>query len=96
MKKEELLQLPVSFYLNMKSSSPKEMTIGRVENGIVGDFYASQIKQIRLLREMGKKEEADELKTNLHAVTFCATFKKRRMSSLYENYNNVMVMILLR
>lgn len=91
MSKEELLALPVSFYRNMKSSKAESLTVGRVLNGIKGNYYAADIQLIRSLRGQGKKQEADELKGNLHAVTFCATFAGRRLSSLYEHYNSVMV-----
>lgn len=91
MDKEQLQKIPVSFYRNMKDSLCEPLTVERVLNGIRSNFYESQIKKIRLLREDGRKQEADELKENLHAVTFCATFDKRRKSSFYSGYNNLMV-----
>lgn len=91
MRKEELLDLMVSFYRNMKSSVAEPVKMGAVLDAIQGDFYETQIKTIRQFRALGKQEEADEVKKNLHAVTFCATFRNRRLSSLYQTYNNIMV-----
>ena len=91
MKKKEIIEKYVSFYRNMKSSVAIPVSIGEVLTAIQGDFYKSQIKIIRQLKEQGKKEEADEIKSNLHAVTFSATFKDRRLSSLYKSYNYLMV-----
>lgn len=91
MKKEELIAIPVSFYRNMKSSVAEPVTIGPVLDAIRGSFYETQVKTIRQLKAQGKQDEADEVKGNLHAVTFCATFKSRRISSLYEKYNQLMV-----
>ena len=67
-------------------------TVGKVLSDISGSIYKDQIMLIRQLKADGKKEEADEVKINLHAVTFCATFKSRRISSLYQNYNSLMVL----
>ena len=46
---------------------------------------------IRKLKEQGKKEAADEMKNNLHTVTFYATFKNLLRSSMYQQYNNLIV-----
>ena len=91
MMSQELLRIPVSFYRNMKDSIAEPFTIERILKGIRSDFYESQIKRIRQLKNEGKKKEADELKGNLHAVTFCATFNNRRKSSLCTGYNSLMV-----
>lgn len=91
MKKDELTVIPVSFYRNMRSATPELLNIGRALDGIAGNYYESQVKRIRHLKEYGKIEEANELKQNLHAVTFCATFEGRRLSSLYTKYNSLLV-----
>lgn len=91
MNKNELKEIPVSFYRNMRSTTSELMNIGRVLDGIAGDYYESQVKRIRHFKEEGKIEEANELKQNLHAVTFSATFKSRRLSSLYTEYNSLLV-----
>lgn len=91
MTKDELIRIPVSFYRNMKSADAKPVTIGQVLDAIRSSFYESQVKTIRLLKEQGRTDEADEVKGNLHAVTFCATFKGRRISSNCGQYNNLMV-----
>lgn len=91
MKKEELLNTPISFYRNMRSTKVIQTTVEKVLNAIEGPFYETQVKTIRHLKARGKQAEADEVKGNLHAVTFCATFEGRRLSSLYHTYNSLMV-----
>lgn len=91
MKKEELLNIPVSFFRNMKSTDVVQTQVENVLNAICSPFYEKQVKAIRQLKSQGKQDEADEIKGNLHAVTFCATFNGRRLSSLYHTYNSLMV-----
>lgn len=91
MTKEELLRIPVSFYRHKTSAEPRAANIGQVLGAICGSFYEQQVKTIRQLKDLGKKEAADEVKNNLHAVTFCATFKNLRRSSMYQQYNKLMV-----
>lgn len=91
MTKEELTAINVSFYRNMKSADAKPATIGQVLTTIRSSFYEPQVTTIRQLKAQGKQAEADEIKSNLHAVTFCATFNGRRLSSLYDTYNSLMV-----
>lgn len=91
MTKEELQNIPVSFYRHKTSAEPRAANIGQVLGAICSSFYEQQVKTIRQLKEQGKKEAADEVKNNLHAVTFCATFKNLRRSSMYQQYNNLMV-----
>lgn len=91
MTKNELLDKTVSFYRHKKSAEAVPATVGQVLNAIRSPFYESQVATIRQLKAQGKLAEADEIKGNLHAVTFCATFESRRLSSLYHKYNNLMV-----
>ena len=91
MTKEGLLSIPVSFYRNMKSTEVIQTTVEKVLSANQGSFYETQVKTIRQLKAQGKQAEADEVKGNLHSVTFCATFEGRRLSSLYHQYNNLMV-----
>ena len=91
MNSSELKKISVSFYRNMKSSTMELMTVGRILEGISSTYYESQVRKIRELNKVGKYEEACELKQNLHAVTFSATFYDRRLSSLYHQYNYLMV-----
>ena len=91
MTKDKLTAINVSFYRNMKSADAKPATIGQVLTAIRSSFYESQVTTIRQLKSQGKQVEADEIKSNLHAVTFCATFNGRRLSSLYHTYNSLMV-----
>ena len=91
MTKDELTTINLSFYRNMKSVGAMQVTIGQVLTAIRGSFYEHQVTTIRQLKAQGKQEEANEIKSNLHAVTFCATFCDRRLSSLYHTYNSLMV-----
>ena len=91
MKKEELIKIQVSVFRQMRSASSDTVDIETVLNAIKGSFYESQVKTIRFLKDHGKQQEANEVKQNLHAVTFCATFNSRRLSSLYKNYNSLIV-----
>jgi len=91
MTKDEFTAINVSFYRNMKSASALPVTIGQVLKAIRGSFYEQQVTTIRQLKAQGKQEEANEIKSNLHAATFCATFSGRRLSSLYHTYNSLMV-----
>lgn len=92
MNKTELLSLPISFYRHKTSAEPKCVSVGQVLEVIRGPFYESQITTIRKLKAQGKQAESDEVKNNLHAVTFCAYFPGRRLSGLYQKYNNLMVL----
>lgn len=92
MTKEDFINIRVSFFRHKTSSEPVLATIGQVFVAIKGSFYENQIKTIRRLKAQGKQAEADEVKNNLHAVTFCATFEGRRLSGLYKEYNPLMVL----
>lgn len=91
MNKEELLNISVSFYRYLKSAVAVPANIGQVLAAIRGSYYETQVRNIRGLIAQGKKAEADELKGNLPAVTFCATFQGRRLSGLCQHYNSLMV-----
>ena len=49
------------------------------------------MKRIRQLKAEGREDEAKVEKEKLHAVTFCATFDERRVGSMYQRYNRLMV-----
>ncbi len=93
MNKAELQSLHISFFRHKTlPAEPRGISIGQVLDVIRGPFYKTQINTIRQLKAEGKKAESDEVKNNLHAVTFCATYNDRRLSSLYDYYNNLMVL----
>jgi len=91
MQKGELLHTPVTFYNNMKSWNARQITIDSVLSAIKGDYYACSISQIRSLKAKGKNDAANEIKSNLPAVTFAATFEGRRISELCQHYNSLLV-----
>jgi hypothetical protein len=49
------------------------------------------ISELRRLKQDGNDELADRIKSNLPAVTFCATFDGRRLSNAYSQYNNLLI-----
>ena len=89
--KEYLLNIPVSFYRNMKLGKTKDVSVGQALDAIKGTFYEAQVKNIRQLKTEGRENEAKQQKELLHAVTFCATFEDKRQGSLYQHYNRLMV-----
>lgn len=91
MTNQELRNIPVSFYRHKTSVEPQPTFVGNVLDAIRGKFYESQVRTIRMLKTQGKNDEANEIKNNLHAVTFCATFPGRRLSGMYGQYNHLMV-----
>lgn len=76
--KSELLNTNVSFYVNRYSSQPISVTVEEVLNRIASNYYEEQIKRIRFFKQKEKFEEANRIKNNLNAVTFCGNFEADR------------------
>lgn len=91
MSKEVLQIISLSFYRDKTSAEPRATNIGQVQDAICGSFYEQQVKIIRQLKEQGREEAADEVKNNLHDGTFSTTFNNLLRSSIYQQYNNLMV-----
>lgn len=89
--KSELLNTNVSFYVNRYSSQPISVTVEEVLNRIASNYYEEQIKRIRFFKQKEKFEEANRIKNNLNAVTFCGNFEADRKASLCKFYNNILV-----
>lgn len=93
MTSNEFRAIPISFFRHKTlTAEPRDITLGQVLDAIRGPFYEMQIKTIRQLKANNKEIEAGEVKNNLHAVTFCATFPNQRRSSMFGTYNNLMVL----
>jgi len=88
---QDLDNIHVSFYRNMKSHVAESMTIRRVMEGICSNYYKDVVQRIRSLKKQGDINAANEIKCSLHAVTFCGVYEGRRKADLCKYYNNLMV-----
>ena len=88
---QDLDNIHVSFYRNMKSHVAEKMTISRVMRGICSDYYKDVVQRLRSLKKQGDVNAANEIKCSLHAVTFCGVYEGRRKADLCKQYNNLMV-----
>lgn len=80
----------VSYFPHMTTSAEKFMPLLDVLNMIRTDVFKKRIIELRRYKSAGNNENATAIKSNLPAVTFCATFKGRRLSSAYSHYNNLL------
>lgn len=88
---QDLYNISVSFYRNMKSHVAEEMPISRVMKGICSNYYKNAVQRLRLLKGQGDTNTANEIKCSLHAVAFCGVYEGRRKTDLCKHYNNLMV-----
>ena len=88
---QDLDNIHVSFYRNMKSHVAENMTICRVMKGICSGYYKDVVQRIRSFKKQGDTNAANEIKCSLHAVTFCGVYEGRRKADLCRQYNNPMV-----
>ena len=88
---QDLDNIHVSFYRNMKSHVVEKMIISRVMRGICSDYYKDVVQRLRSLKKQGDVNAANEIKCSLHAVTFCGVYEGRRKADLCKQYNNLMV-----
>lgn len=89
--KEYLEQLPVSFFLNVKSDKYSDMSIGRVLRGIKNCAYQKQVINARYFLTLGDTNKYSNAKSKLPAVTFCGTFTKGHKAEECEYYNKLLV-----
>ena len=87
----EILNIPVSYFPNKTSQATQSMTLREVLNIIQSNKFEMLISELRRLKQNGNDELASRIKSNLPAVTFCATFEGRRLSNAYSHYNNLLV-----
>lgn len=85
------LKIPVSYFPNKTSQATQQMSLGDVLKTIQSNRFEMLISELRRFKADGKQDRADAIKSNLPAVTFCATFDGRRISTQYAHYNNLLV-----
>lgn len=89
--KENLEQLLVSFYLNVKAEKHSDMQIGRVLRGIKNEAYFGDISHARHFLSLKEEEKYKKIKNRLPAVAFCGTFAKGHKAEECVSYNNLLV-----
>lgn len=87
----DILNLTVSYQANTWSDISIEPTIETILNEIKSDKHKAQITTLRTKLESGDKDFYDNHKKHLPAVTFSATFNKKRTSENLINYNPLIV-----
>lgn len=88
---DDWLKIPVSYFPNKTSQTTQQMSLGDVLSTIQSNRFEMLISELRRFKAEGKQDRADAIKSNLPAVTFCATFDRRRISNQYAHYNNLLV-----
>lgn len=88
---DDWLKIPVSYFPNKTSQATQQMLLGDVLSTIQSNRFEMLISELRRFKAEGKQDRADAIKSNLPAVTFCATFDGRRISNLFTHYNNLLV-----
>lgn len=88
---DDWLKIPVSYFPNKIFQTTQQMSLGDVLNTIQSNRFEMLISELRRFKAEGKQDRADAIKSNLPAVTFCATFDGRRISNQYAHYNNLLV-----
>lgn len=83
--------MTVSYQANTWSDITVEPTIESILTDIKSDKYKTQINSLRAKLESGDKEYYDNYKKQLPAVTFSATFDKKRTNENLNIYNPVIV-----
>lgn len=88
----EILNKRVSFQNNTWSAFSKEITINEVLQEIQSVKHKTQVQNLRILLQNGKKEEYNSHKRTLPAITFCGTFDGERKKTKIKTYNFVIVL----
>ena len=87
----DILNLTVSYQSNTWSDITIEPTIESILADIKSDKHKIQITTLRTKLESGDKEYYDNYKKQLPAVTFSATFNKKRTNENLKLYNPLIV-----
>ena len=87
----DILNISVSYFPNKTSQATQSMTLREVLSIIQSNKFEMLISELRRFKQEGNDELANRIKSNLPAVTFCATFEGRRLSNAYSHYNNLLV-----
>jgi len=88
---KDLLNAKISYQENTWSEISKEYSINNILDIIKSDNHKFQIEQLRTALEKGDKEYYDSYKKRLPAITFSATFEKKRLKENLKIYNPVIV-----
>lgn len=88
---DDWLKIPVSYFPNKTSQATQQLSLGDVLKTIQSNRFEMLISELRRFKADGKQDRSDAIKSNLPAVTFCATFSGRRISNLFTHYNNLLV-----
>ncbi len=86
-----ILNMKVSFQANAWTEIASELTIEAVLNQIKSDKHKRQIEDLRNKLKQGDKENYDNYKKKLPAVTFSATFNSRRTNEYLKSYNPLII-----
>lgn len=87
----DILKHKVSYQENTWANLSEEITIQKTLELIKSDIYKSKIESLRTSLENGNKAEYDKHKVKLPAVTFCATFERKRRKEELKKYNSIIV-----
>lgn len=90
-RKDNLEQYLVSFFLNVKAQKHSDMTIGRVLHGIKSRAYGEQMGKARAFLAQDEENKYKEIKGQLPAVTFCGVFAHGHKAEECVSYNNLLV-----
>lgn len=88
---KNILKYNVSYQENTWASLSKEITIQESLELIKSDTYKSKIESLRTHLKNENKAEYDKHKVKLPAITFCATFEKKRRKEQLKKYNSIIV-----
>jgi len=89
---QEIVSKRVSFQQTVWSSVSKELTVEEVLNQIRDGNHSVQVERLRNTLKGGDSDQYNLHKKNLPAVTFCGTFKERRIKECISSYNNLLVL----
>ncbi len=87
----DIINSNVSYQANTWSDITSEVTIEIILNQIKSNQYKSQIEVLRNKLEKGDLEYYDNYKKQLPAVTFSATFNRKRTKGSLKTYNSLLV-----
>lgn len=85
-------QIRVSFYENVYSKSPSELSLYLVLEAIIKGKYADRINTIRRFHAEGDKQAAAQLKSKLPCFTASGTFTGPHAVKFLEEHSNIILL----
>ena len=85
-------QIRVSFYENVYSKSPSELSLYLVLEAIIKGKYADRINTIRRFHAEGDKQAAAQLKSKLPCFTASGTFTGAHAVKFLEEHSNIILL----